>query len=280
MYKETYCTLGSNEDGQTVGPNLNPMSPYLDTGRHTRWNDELSELFVEHLQEEEEVIFTKKDRKMVEDMFLARLGRLSRKWREYWTLTPEGREKKRQRTKGLARRNNRRVDVSYSSSCEYLNFDVNIDDLFKLYNNRLDVCHGNLKNRDGTANLGWKATTEMVEQLGPAGMSSDESEVDAKTKKTTYRIRKRLWRSSACKDCLLIIDADRNVTNAMGGARAGNPARERVRGSNAMVSERAPTVGCPINYYSKAWVSNLGSTRMVEALNIKAKKDLGDVQLA
>lgn len=120
----------------------------------------------------------------------------------------------------------------------------------------------------------------MVEQLGPAGMSSDESEVDEKTKKTTYRIRKRLWRSRACKDRLLIIDADRNVTNALGGARAGNPARERVRRSNATDSERAPKVGCPSNYYSKVWVSNLGSRRMVEALKMKAKKDFGDVQVA
>jgi hypothetical protein len=119
----------------------------------------------------------------------------------------------------------------------------------------------------------------MVEQLGPAGMSSDESEVDATTKKVTYRIRKRLWRSSACKDRLLIIDADRNVTNALGGARAGNPARERVRGSNATISERAPKVGCPENYYSKMWVSNLGSRRMVEALKMKVKNNLGDVQV-
>jgi hypothetical protein len=106
------------EDGQTVGPELNPMRPYLDTSRHTRWNDELSELFFEHFQEEEGVVFTKKDREMVEDMFLARLGRLSRTWREYWILSPEGRKKKGQRTKGLARRNTRRVDVSYSL-CEY-----------------------------------------------------------------------------------------------------------------------------------------------------------------
>jgi hypothetical protein len=38
----------------------------------------------------------------------------------------------------------------------------------------------NLKNQDGITNLGW---TEMVEQLGPAGMSSDESKVDEGTKK-------------------------------------------------------------------------------------------------
>jgi hypothetical protein len=141
------------------------------------------------------------------------------------------------------------------------------------------VCYGNLKNRDGSTNHGWKVTIEMVQQLGTAGMSSDESEVDAKTKKTTYRIRKRLWRSSECKNRLIIIDADRNVTNALGGARAGNPARERVRGSNATVSERAPTDGCPKNYYSKMWVSNLGSKRMVGALKMKGTKDLGDAEL-
>ena len=119
----------------------------------------------------------------------------------------------------------------------------------------------------------------MVEELGPAGMSSDESEVDARTKKTTYRIRKRLWRSTECKDRLIIIDTDRNITNALGGAHAGNPGRERVRGSNATVSERVPTVGCPKNYYSKVWVANLGSRRMVEALEMKGNKHLGDVQV-
>ena len=153
------------------------------------------------------------------------------------------------------------------------------DDSFKLYNNRLAVCYGNLKNRDGGINPGWKVTTQMVEQLGPAGMSSDESEVDAYTKKTTYRIRKRPWRSNECKNRLIIIDADRNVTNALGGARAGNPARERVRGSNGTVSKRAPTVGCPRNYYSKIWVSNLGSTRLVDALKMKGTKELGDMEI-
>ena len=53
--------------------------------------------------------------------------------------------------------------------------------------------------------------------LGPAGMSSDDSEVDEKTEKTTYRIRKRPWRSNECKDRLIIIDADCNVMNALGG---------------------------------------------------------------
>jgi len=118
----------------------------------------------------------------------------------------------------------------------------------------------------------------MIEELGPAGMSSDESEVDEKTKKTTYKIQRRLWRAKACKDRLLVVDSDRNITNAIGGARPGKPPRDRIRSSTATISERAPTVGCPKNYYSKDWVANLGSERMVRALKVKDKKDLGTAQ--
>jgi hypothetical protein len=118
----------------------------------------------------------------------------------------------------------------------------------------------------------------MVEELGPAGMSSDESELDGNTKKTTYRIRKRLWRARACKDRLIVIDSDRNVTNAHGGTRPGKPPRERIRASTS-ISERAPKVGCPENYYSREWVSNLGSNRAVRALKWREKKDLGSVQV-
>ena len=50
-----------------------------------------------------------------------------------------------------------------------------------------------MKNCDGSTDPGWKVMAEMVEELGPAGMSSDESEVDEKTKRTTYRIKRWLW---------------------------------------------------------------------------------------
>ena len=120
--------------------------------------------------------------------------------------------------------------------------------------------------------------TEMVEELGPAGMSSDESEVDRNTKKTTYRIKKRLWRAKICKERLIVIDSDRNTTNALGGARPGNQPRERIRGSASTISKRAPKVGCPENYYSRDWISNLGSDRAVRALKKKPKKDLGNLQ--
>ena len=120
---------------------------------------------------------------------------------------------------------------------------------------------------------------EMVEELGPAGMSSDESEVDEEIKKTTYRIKRRLWRARICQDRLIIIDSDRNITNAVGGTRSGKQPRERIRAQTSTISARAPKVGCPENYYSREWVSNLGSNRLLRALKRKEKKDLGRVQV-
>jgi hypothetical protein len=119
---------------------------------------------------------------------------------------------------------------------------------------------------------------QMVEKLGPAGMSSDESEVDEKTEKTTYRIRRRLWRAKVCKERLILVDSDRNLTNAYGGTRPGKPPRERIRGSISTISERPPTTSCPRNFYSKEWVSNLGSGRMVMALKWGESMDLGTIQ--
>ena len=116
---------------------------------------------------------------------------------------------------------------------------------------------------------------QMVEMLGPAGMSSDESDVDDNTEKTSYRIKKRLWRAKVCKERLILIDGDRNVTNAYGGARPGKLPRERIRTSASTISKRPPTVGCPKNFYSREWVSNLGSDREIRALEWGENKDLG-----
>jgi hypothetical protein len=148
-----------------------------------------------------------------------------------------------------------------------------------MYNERLAICLGNLKNRDGSTNRAWKAMTQMVEKLGHTGMSSDESEVDERTKRPSYRIKRRLWRAKVCKERLILIDSDRNVTNAYGGTRPGKPPRERIRAPNSTISERTPTVGCPQNFYSREWVSNLGSDRAIRALKWGEKMDLGNVQV-
>ena len=85
------------EEGYTEGPELNPMRPYLETGRNTKWNYELCELFVEHFQEEQEVILSKSDIDIVEDMFLARLSRLHKRGE---SIRPIPQRHRRRRGKG------------------------------------------------------------------------------------------------------------------------------------------------------------------------------------
>ncbi|KAF8801625.1 hypothetical protein BYT27DRAFT_7215941 [Phlegmacium glaucopus] len=195
-------------------------------------------MFIKHFEEEECVELTEEEKITVEMMFLDRLQRLCRPWREAQKFTDAELLERERRSNARGWRNTRRVD---------------------LYNARLEICYGNSQRRDGSIDPGWKATTEMIEELGPAGMSSDESEVDEKSKKTTYKIRRRLWRAKVCKDRLMVVDSDRNFINALGGARPGKQPRERIRSSTATISIRAPKVGCPKNYYSQMWVTNISS---------------------
>jgi hypothetical protein len=95
--------------------------------------------------------------------------------------------------------------------------------------------------------------------------------------KWTQRQKKQLTGSvSVLGEAVHARIASLSSTLIVTGARAGNPARERMRGSNPTVSKHAPKVGCPKNYYSKTWVSNLGSRQMVDALKMKPYKDLGE----
>lgn len=81
-----------------------------------------------------------------------------------------------------------------------------------------------------------------------------------------------------CNEHLILIDSDRNTTNAVGGAHPGNQPRIRIRSSNGPISDRDPKTGCPQNYYRNEWVVNLGSERKVRVLEMKAEKDLGMIQ--
>ncbi|KDR72073.1 hypothetical protein GALMADRAFT_213521 [Galerina marginata CBS 339.88] len=244
-------------EGTVTSPSLDPMRPFLENIKPNSWNNALCVLFTAHFEQEQGTEFTSEEIMTVEDMFMARLDRLTRVWRESRKFTGSELSEREKVAHKHARRNTRRLD---------------------LYNNRLEISYGNVKKRDGSIDPGWKATAEMIEELGPAGMSSDESEVDEETKKTTYKIRRRLWRAKACKERLLVVDSDRNITNAFGGARPGKQPRDRIRSTTATISKRGPKVGCPKNYYSREWVASLSSERMIKALAMKERKELGNVQ--
>lgn len=128
---------------------------------------------------------------------------------------------------------------------------------------------------NGTVDKGWNILWEMVLQLGSYGMSSDESEVDAKGH-NRYNIRKRLWRSREVSDRLEFIDKTRNTTNGKGKRLAGNTVRERIRSSKNPASMRDPSVECPKNFYDLGFQRNLDNLHH-RALNVKPFMDLGEL---
>jgi hypothetical protein len=107
--------VDSFEEGVIGDPKLEPMRPYLETVKHTLWNEVLSELFVEHFEEEQEVKLTTEDKTIVEKMFSDRLTRLSRLVQEFNKYSPQEREAMDRRRNLHGRRNTRRNEVSHRS---------------------------------------------------------------------------------------------------------------------------------------------------------------------
>jgi hypothetical protein len=115
------------EEGTTAAPQLCPMRPYLNTARHTSWNDALCEMFIEHFEEEQEIELSPDNKTTIEIMFVDRLSRLVRPWRDSQKFSSEELHERELKSNKLSRRNTRRVDVSqldipmlmliYYSSC-------------------------------------------------------------------------------------------------------------------------------------------------------------------
>ncbi len=112
------------QEGIAEGPDLSPMRPYLNSSRRTAWNNSLCEKFIEHFEEEMEVELTGDNITMVENMFLDRLNRLVRPWKESQTFSPRELHERDLNLNQKARRNTRRVDVS----------NLRILDILKLMN--------------------------------------------------------------------------------------------------------------------------------------------------
>lgn len=100
------------EEGLATAPDLSPMRPYLNATRHTSWNDTLCEMFVEDFKNEQEIELTADIKETIETMFLDRLRRLVRPWRESHMFSPERLQERRLESNQQSRRNTRRVDVS------------------------------------------------------------------------------------------------------------------------------------------------------------------------
>ncbi|KJA14385.1 hypothetical protein HYPSUDRAFT_59396 [Hypholoma sublateritium FD-334 SS-4] len=234
-YYATTAEVDNYAHGGGNDPGLDPMRPYFEVGGYNSWNDRLCEKFVDYYEERVEAKLSAEDRAAVENHFLGRLYRLGRKWRKARTKTELERIEEEKRSLKASRATTRRLT---------------------LYDDRREICAGNILNPDGSVNMAWTFLSNMLDKLGAVGMSSDESEQE--NGRTVYIVKKREWRSEDITQLLMYIDKDRNTTNATGGARPGNPPRKRKRFvANPRASKRDPSLGCPLNYYNQVFYANL-----------------------
>ena len=100
------------EEGTRTAPELSPLRPYLSSPGRTNWNDALCEMFVEQFEVDEGTELTSDNKDKIEKMFLDRLYRLGRKWRDAQIFSSKELKERQLKSNQLARRNTRRVDVS------------------------------------------------------------------------------------------------------------------------------------------------------------------------
>ena len=101
---------------------------------------------------------------------------------------------------------------------------------------------------------GWTQFLDIIETLGKAGMSSDESASDEATHRPCYRIRALFWRHDF--DAIMDkIDAERLGPESGFSSRGSIPTpRLRQTRDLASPSHRPPTTNLPIEFYDDEWL--------------------------
>ncbi|PPR02271.1 hypothetical protein CVT26_011747 [Gymnopilus dilepis] len=244
------------------GPKIDPMKINWNN-LEGPWNMQLCKAFVQHCVEKglgdesppEDV------KEFVADYFWGRLQRLRTTIRKNKPTDGEDPDTHNARVQGkhletliVARRNTRRN---------------------QLFKDRMDICLDNLPRTASEVITDeqriWKARYDVMQALGPEGMSSDESDLDSNTK--TFIVKNIPWRNRRLTEIVQNIDKSRHLTNAYGNTRPGNSPRIRVRRDRPRRSARkkAPT-GKPVDMYDTDWYEKLTYQKQVAVKAIQALK--------
>ncbi|PPR05293.1 hypothetical protein CVT26_011616 [Gymnopilus dilepis] len=258
--QRTMALWETDKTGQ--GPTVDPMKINWDNFEGP-WNMQLCEAFVQYCIEKglgegnppEDV------KEFVADYFWGRLQRLRTTIRKNKPGADEDPETHNARVEGrhleslvIARRNTRRN---------------------QLFKDRVDICFDNLPKTASEIVTDeqrlWKARYDIVQALGPEGMSSDESDLDSDKK--TFIVKKIPWRNRRLTEVVQGIDKSRNLTNAYGNTRPGNSPRTRIRRDRPRKSARkkAPT-GKPVDMYDTDWYEKLTYRKQIALKAERAMK--------
>ncbi|KAK7056787.1 hypothetical protein VNI00_002504 [Paramarasmius palmivorus] len=207
------------------------------------WNQELCEQMVEYfLRRNQSLYCAEEDKEFCRGFFWQRLRTLQKviQWhrpkqgeavedlrhRLSSTQVKQGR-KKRQRTRRVALWNKRKNTAQRRSEI------------------------GNLEQKST-----WHTIGDIVTQLGPDGMSSDESDGEGRG---TCKVRAKIWRSNDITDLLQYVDDSGRKTTIYGNAAPVNnrKAYRRVRSLSNPTSDRGTVPGLPANFYDPEWLRSL-----------------------
>ncbi|KAI5986482.1 hypothetical protein EDD15DRAFT_2117710, partial [Pisolithus albus] len=111
----------------------------------------------------------------------------------------------------------------------------------QLYNRRLRIAH----RHSGL----YPSAVDVVQQLGPAGMSTDESEHDVGHGERTYRITRKAWRSATVTATLRVLDSLHLRMRYQQQWTATAGAWPHLRMPSSRLSNREPPSGLPRNFY-------------------------------
>jgi hypothetical protein len=101
----------------------------------------------------------------------------------------------------------------------------------------------------------WTWLLNLVETLGPDGMSSEESEVGEDDINSVYRVKVLPWRRNIERE-LSLIDSERRQAHQV-FARSGAMPVRRIRRADNPVSSRRPRKGLPRSLYDDTWIGSV-----------------------
>ena len=130
-----------------------------------------------------------------------------------------------------------------------------------------------MKKLTGEARNIWRNLHDMLEAMGPDGVSSDEDVMVNNRKE--YHVKILPYRSTRVLSRIKYIDNHANHTNGYGNSAPGTPPRIRIRPENPKESSKKAPIGWPKNLYKSRWIEGLSDTHYGY---LDAKEDFGLVQ--
>jgi hypothetical protein len=115
-----------------------------------------------------------------------------------------------------------------------------------------------LKMEDDAQDLGaWKWLLDLLDHLGEDGMSSEESDIDARTGMEFYYVKEMTWRRDVQYE-MTVIDNERHKEKQLFTKKGAKP-MSRIRNGAKGGTRRSAPKGLSKTLYFKDWLAELSA---------------------